>query len=330
MLKDQHNRIVDYLRIAITDKCNLRCQYCMPESGIDYIKQKELLTYEELLRIISIVASEGVRKIRITGGEPFLRKDLPYFIKETSKIKGIEKIAITTNATLCKDHIDDLIPYGLTDWNVSIDSLDKENFFKITRRDEYDTVIDCINYLKAHPDVDLKLNTVVMEDHNIDDIIPLVQLTKEDDLSVRFIEEMPFNGSGTEQVHLKWNHKVILEHIKDHFGTLDKLPDPKNSTSFNHQVAGHKGTFGIIPAFTRSFCGSCNRLRLTPVGMIKTCLYDSGTFNIKNLMRAGATDIQVLTAIREAIGHKAKDGFEADQLRRSSNSGIVSMAQIGG
>lgn len=330
MLVDSHNRIVDYLRIAITDKCNLRCQYCMPEEGINYIQQKELLTYEELLRIITIVASEGVKKIRITGGEPFLRKDLSYFIKSVSKITGIDKIAITTNATLCRDKIDELIPYGLTDWNVSIDSLDKDRFQRITRRDEYDTVIDCINYLKDHSAIKLKLNTVVMENHNINDIIPLVELTKDANLSVRFIEEMPFNGSGTEQAVLKWNHTVIQQHIADHYQQINKLPDPKNSTSFNYQVEGHKGSFGVIPAFTRSFCGSCNRLRLTPTGVIKTCLYDQGTFNIKKMIRSEATDLQVLTAIKEAIGNKAKDGFEADNNRRNNNSAIHSMAQIGG
>ena len=330
MLKDRHNRIIDYLRIAITDKCNLRCQYCMPAEGIDYIKQKELLTYEEILRIVNVVAAQGVRKIRITGGEPFLRKDLPYLIKSIYKVQGIEKIAITTNATICKPYIDELIPHGLTDWNVSIDSLDKERFFNITRRDQYDTVMDCINYLKDRPEVKLKLNTVVMEKDNIDDIVPIVRLTENSNLSVRFIEEMPFNGSGNEQLVLKWNHVKILEHISQAFEKIHKIPDPKNSTAFNYQVDGFKGSFGIIPAFTRSFCGTCNRLRLTPTGVIKTCLYDQGTFNIKHMIRAGATDPQLLTAISEAIGHKAKDGFEADKMRKNQKLKINSMAQIGG
>lgn len=302
----------------------------MPAEGINYVKQAELLTYEEILRIVSVVAKDGIKKIRITGGEPFLRKDLPYLIKSISKTPGIEKIAITTNATICKNYVDELIPYGLTEWNVSIDSLDKERFFKITRRDEYDTVLDCINYLKNHPDIRLKLNTVVMEHHNIMDIIPLVNLTKEDDLSVRFIEEMPFNGSGTEQVELKWNYKAILQHIESHFGKATKIPDPKNSTSFNYKIESHKGSFGVIPAFTRSFCGSCNRLRMTPVGIIKTCLYDKGTFNIKKMIRAGATDAHIRTAIQEAIKYKSRDGFEADKKRRGGNSSLLSMAQIGG
>lgn len=302
----------------------------MPESGIEYIKQKELLSYEELLRLVSILAKEGLRKIRITGGEPFLRKDLPYFIKQLSQINGIEKLAITSNATLCLEYIDDLIPCGLTDWNISIDSLDKERFYTITRRDEFDTVWSCIQYMMKHPKVQLKLNTVVMEDHNIQDIIPLVELTKSNHLSVRFIEEMPFNGSGIEQAELEWNHLKILNHIEQTYSDINKLKDPRNSTSFNYQIKDFVGSFGIIPAFTRSFCGSCNRLRLTPVGVIKTCLYDKGTFNIKNMMRSDATDLQILTAIKESIAHKAVDGFEADRIRRSGNMGIDSMAQIGG
>ncbi len=330
MLQDSFNRQIDYLRIAVTDKCNLRCQYCMPANGIDYIKQSELLSYEEIERIVSVLAKEGVRKIRFTGGEPFLRKDLSYLIKSISKIEGIEKLAITTNATICIKYVDDLIPYGLTDWNVSIDSLDKKRFETITRRDEYETVIDCINYLKADPRIKLKLNTVVMKQHNIDDIIPLVELTQNHSLSVRFIEEMPFNGSGNEQAELVWDHKKILWHITEYFNHVNKIPDPQNSTSFNYQIQDFKGSFGIIPAFTRSFCGTCNRLRMTPTGLIKTCLYDKGTFNVKNMMRAGATDAEVLTAIQEAIRYKSKDGFEADKKRRGGNSTLLSMAQIGG
>ena len=141
---------------------------------------------------------------------------------------------------------------------------------------------------------------------------------------------MPFNGSGNEKVTLLWNHTKILEHISQSYAKIHKIPDPKNSTAFNYQVDGFEGSFGIIPAFTRSFCGTCNRLRLTPTGVIKTCLYDQGTFNIKNMIRAGATDQQLLMAITEAIGHKAKDGFEADKIRKSQKLKINSMAQIGG
>jgi cyclic pyranopterin phosphate synthase len=302
----------------------------MPASGIDYVAHNELLTYEEILRIVTVVASQGVEKIRITGGEPFLRKDMPHLIKEISNVKGINKLAITTNATLCKDYVDELIPVGLTDWNISIDSLNKERFNTITRRDSYDTVIDCIRHLMGRPEVKLKLNTVVMKEHNIEDLIPLVEMTKENKLNVRFIEEMPFNGSGNEQATLEWSQKKILAHIKTAHPNIVKLQDPKNSTSLNYQVAGFKGSFGIIPAFTRSFCGTCNRLRLTPTGTIKTCLYDKGIFNIKNMIRSGASDQDLVLAIKEAIRFKAVDGFEADRIRRSSNSNLTSMAQIGG
>ena len=329
MLIDKHGRVVDYLRIAVTDKCNLRCFYCMPEEGIDFVKKAELLDYEEIIRLVKLVAKVGVSKIRITGGEPFLRKEIMGLIRSLSRIEGIDKIAITTNGTLTHKYLDELVTLGVTSFNLSIDSIDKDRFNEITRRDYFDQVMECY-HLMLSKNLDLKLNCVVMKDRNIQDIIPMVELSKTDDVSIRFIEEMPFNGNGMHFQKLEWNHNAILDHIKATYPKINKLKDPQGSTSFNYRVDGFKGSFGIIPAYTRSFCGSCNRLRLTPNGTIKTCLYDDGIFNIKDLMRAGATDEQLLTSIKEAIGHKAKDGFEAEQQRKKNPNISESMASIGG
>ena len=178
--------------------------------------------------------------------------------------------------------------------------------------------------------LNLKLNAVVMEGRNIDDLIPMIEIGMNNNVSIRFIEEMPFNGAGSHYENLKWNHRKILSHIESHFGSVLKLQDPKNSTSFNYKVEGFKGSFGIIPAYTRSFCGTCNRLRLTPQGTIKTCLYDDGIFNLRDLMRAGASDVEIITAVKEAISHKAKDGFEAERSRKKLPSVSESMATIGG
>ncbi len=329
MLIDNHGRNIDYIRLAVTDRCNLRCNYCMPASGIQFLKRNDLLTYEEMLRILTILSKNGVNKIRITGGEPFLRKDIMGFLKSLSDIETINKIAITTNGTLTRPYLSELIALGIRSFNLSIDSIDKTRFERITRRTCFDEVWACYEEMKEAT-LDLKVNAVVLKDQNIDDIIPMVALGETDNVSIRFIEEMPFNGDGNFYPKLEWNYEKIYHHIETHFGTIKKLPDPKGSTSLNYQVEGFKGTFGIIPAYTRSFCGSCNRIRLTPKGTIKTCLYDDGIFNIKDIMRAGATDIEILQAIKEAIGHRAIDGFEAEKNRSNRPTISESMASIGG
>jgi len=328
-LIDKYGRVIDYIRIAVTDKCNLRCFYCMPNEGIDFVKQKKLMSYEELLRVATVLSKMGVSKVRITGGEPFLRKNIMHFIKELSKIDGINKIAITTNGTQTLDYLDELISYGIKSFNLSIDSIDKDRFFNMTRRDYFDKVWNCFEEM-CNRDINLKLNAVVIKDRNIEDLIPMVGLTKDRDVSVRFIEEMPFNGTGANYQQLEWNYKQILKHIESSYGKADKLEDEKNSTSLNYKIPGHKGSFGIIPAYSRTFCGTCNRLRLTPTGVIKTCLYDEGVFNIRDLMRADATDQQIQATVLEAVGQKYKDGFEAESKRSSSPNISESMTTIGG
>lgn len=301
----------------------------MPEEGINYVKKSELLSYEEMRRLMSVLSEHGIRKVRITGGEPFLRKDIMELFRALHAMPKIEKIALTTNGTLTLPHLEELVALGIRSINLSIDSIDPARFAAITRRTSFNEVWDCYQAM-LDAKIDLKLNCVVLKEHNIEDIIPMVALGKHDHVSVRFIEEMPFNGEGTQDPILEWNHVKILEHIKDHFPNIEKLEDPKSSTSFNYRVEGFKGSFGIIPAYTRSFCGSCNRLRITPNGTLKTCLYDDGIFNVRDLMRAGATDVELMTAIQEAIGHKTKDGFEAERNRTKGFAISESMSTIGG
>jgi cyclic pyranopterin phosphate synthase len=329
VLKDKYNRIADYLRIAVTDRCNLRCTYCMPEEGIKYAPKEELLSFEELLRLANIFAELGVKKVRITGGEPLIRKDIMSFIKQLSKIKGIEKINLTTNGTVTGKYLNELWDYGVRTINLSLDTLDKDRFYSISRRNDYDKVIACLHQM-LEKGVKVKINCVVMAEVNVDDIIPFVEMTKEYPISVRFIEEMPFNGEGKEVGHLIWDYKMILEKIKNEYPSIIKLEDPPNSTAYHYQVPGHQGEFGIIAAYSRTFCGSCNRIRLTPQGIIKTCLYDEGIFNIKSILRAGATNEQLAIAIQEAVSGKAKNGFEAEQNRSLNFPVSESMSTIGG
>lgn len=329
MLYDNHGRKINYLRLAVTDRCNLRCFYCMPEEGINYLPRKELLTYEEMERVIFLLASLGISKLRITGGEPFLRKGMMEFLTRISQIEGIKQIHITTNGTLTKDLIPELKKIGITSINLSLDSLDEKRFFDITRRDSFQSVMQTFDQLLAY-NIPTKINTVVMQGRNIEDILPLVELTKNHPIAVRFIEEMPFNGSGGKTDNLLWDFQKILAHIKAVYPHLNKLPDPPASTSFNYQVPDYQGTVGIIAAYSRLFCGSCNRIRLTPQGVLKTCLYDDGVFNLKTLIREGADDLQLKTAFLEALGNRAKDGFEAEKNRFLGTSASESMATIGG
>lgn len=328
-LYDNHGRPINYVRLAVTDRCNLRCFYCMPEEGIDYVPRQELLSYEEMERLIRLLVSMGIDKVRITGGEPFIRKDIMPFLRSISQLEGLKKINITTNGTTTRPHLEELYRLGIRTINLSLDTLDKERFFQITRRDVFDEVL-----LTLHTMMDMgfetKINTVVMDGKNTDDILPLVELAKDHKVSVRFIEEMPFNGEGQHQEVLQWNHKKILDHIKAEHPDVTKIPDPPNSTSYNYQIPGFKGSFGIIAAYSRTFCGTCNRIRITPQGMLKTCLYDDGVFNIKNLMREGATDQQLEATFLEALGNRAKNGFEAERNRNFGLPVSESMSTIGG
>ncbi len=329
MLQDKFGRVIDYLRIAVTDRCNFKCEYCMPAEGIKYDSQTNLLNYEEIIRLVKLLSKEGINKIRITGGEPFLRKDLMVLLRALSEINLIDKIAITTNGTLTSQYIDELLELGIKSINLSIDSLDKSRFNKITRTNQFENVWNCFEKL-LKKDFDLKINCVILDGQNIDDIIPMIKLGEKYNISVRFIEEMPFNGSGTYHNVLKWDYNNIIGHIKNNLKNIVALNNEPGSTSINFRVHGYIGRFGIIPAYTRSFCGSCNRLRLTPNGVIKTCLYDEGIFNVRDLIRAGASEAQLLTAISEAIHNKAENGFEAERGRLSNKQIIESMAIIGG
>lgn len=328
-LYDNHGRLINYVRLAVTDRCNLRCFYCMPEEGIKYVAREDLLSYEEMDRLIRLLVDMGIEKLRITGGEPFVRKGMMEFLERTSQIEGLKKINITTNGTLTAPLIPDLKRIGINTINLSLDTLDRDRFFQITRRNEFDKVMETFEALLSHGMV-TKINAVVMEGKNIDDLIPMVELTKKYPVNVRFIEEMPFNGEGSHYPVLKWNYKKITEHIQSRFPNLEKIPDPPHSTSYNYRVPGHLGSVGVIAAYSRTFCGSCNRIRLTPQGLLKTCLYDSGVFNVKDLMRAGATDVQMRATFADALGNRAKNGFEAEKNRRFGLPVSESMSTIGG
>ncbi|MGK7396590.1 MAG: GTP 3',8-cyclase MoaA [Candidatus Cyclobacteriaceae bacterium M3_2C_046] len=324
---DNFGRPLTYLRLSVTDRCNLRCFYCMPAEGIKYLAKDQLLSYEEMLRLSHILAGMGIEKIRITGGEPFLRKDLIYFLSQLKQIKDLKEISLTTNGILTAGFIPQLQKLGIDNVNLSLDTLDQKRFFQITRRNEFDKVWHTLEEMKAHH-FKIKINTVVMEGKNEQDIVPLVNLTRQYPLAVRFIEEMPFNGSGQAPANnLNWNHHRILHHIKKNFPTIQKLPDPPFSTSDNYQIPGFKGQVGVIAAFSRTFCGSCNRIRITALGQLKNCLYDHGVLDLKQILRDGITDQELENLLLKKFQQREKNGFEAEIKANRQNP---SMSTIGG
>lgn len=326
-LYDNHGRPITYLRLAVTDRCNLRCLYCMPQ-GITYLPRKELLNFEEIERLVGLTTSMGITKVRLTGGEPFLRTDLMKLIRRLVALPGLRDLHITTNGVLTYEHIPELKELGIASVNLSLDTLDREKFRKITLRDEFQNVLRTLERLLEYK-LRVKINVVVMDGKNTDDIIPMVEYTREHPVSVRFIEEMPFNGEGSHYAKLNWTYRRIMQHISDHYPTLKKLPEEANGTAALYRVPGFAGDIGIIAAFSRTFCGTCNRIRVTAQGVLKTCLYDDGVLNIKNLIRSGMNDDSIRKALATAFQHRATNGFEAEAMRKSHQP-LESMSTIGG
>ncbi|TDQ28754.1 GTP 3',8-cyclase MoaA [Tenacibaculum caenipelagi] len=327
-LIDNFGRQISYVRLAVTDRCNLRCQYCMPAQGIDIVPRKELLTYKEMYRIIRVLTELGVNKVRLTGGEPFARKDFMSFLEMLSYNDLLDDINITTNGALVSKHIKDLERLKkVKTINLSIDSLHADKFAKITRRDVFSEVYKTFELLEKSP-LNLKLNVVVQSGFNTDEIVDFVALTKEKNIAIRFIEEMPFNGKGQRNTKEIWNYNKILNEIQSNYN-VTQLISEKSSTSRNFAVEGHLGTIGIIPAFTRTICNDCNRIRVTSTGTFKNCLFDDGVFNLRDFIRNGASNEDLKELFLSLIKEKPENGFVAEANRKQGNVS-ESMSTIGG
>jgi molybdenum cofactor biosynthesis protein A len=301
----------------------------MPEDGLNWLSRKQLMTYEEMLQSCSLLVKMGIEKIRITGGEPFVRKDIMKFLSALSELPGLKELTLTTNGVLTAPHVAELKKIGVSSVNLSLDTLDAGRFFSITKRDEFASVMATMDELLKH-DIEVKINAVVMDGKNTQDIIPLVELTKDLPVSVRFIEEMPFNGDGHVYTGLNWDYVRILDEIKDTYADIKKLDDAQYSTSYNYKIPGYKGSVGIIAAYSRTFCGSCNRIRITPEGELKTCLYDNGVMNIKDQLRLGVSEDDLEQLLLNTFNTRPKDGWEAEHQRAGSLGVHESMATIGG
>lgn len=326
-LVDSFGRKIQYVRLAVTDRCNLRCQYCMPAHGIDIVPKQELLTFKEMYRLIRVLTELGVKKVRLTGGEPFVRKDFIGFLEMLSYNDLLDAINITTNGALISHYIDRIEKLEkVKHINLSIDSLQRDKFAKITRRDVFLDVYKTFEALEKSR-LNLKLNVVVQSGFNTDEINDFVRLTKDKNVAVRFIEEMPFNGKGQRDIKENWTFTKILNEVKREF-TIDEIPSEKASTSRNYKIDGHLGTFGIIPAFTRTICNDCNRIRITSTGTFKNCLFDDGVFNLRDFIRNGASNEDLKALFLSLVKEKPENGFIAEANRKGNVS--ESMSTIGG
>lgn len=327
VLTDKFGRKINYLRLAVTDRCNFRCQYCMPACGSNIVDRKELLSFKEMYRIVRVLSELGVNKVRLTGGEPFVRKDFVNFLESLSFNDKLESINITSNGVLVAPNIPKLEELGINNINLSIDSLQKEKFNKITRRESFDAVYETLEKLQESP-INLKLNVVVIPGVNTDEIIDFIELSKDKNIAVRFIEEMPFNGKGQRDLEEIWNYNKIISFVKQHYGKVDAIESKKSSTSRNFEIPNYKGTFGIIPAFTRTICNDCNRIRITATGLFKNCLFDGGVFNVRDFIRNGASDNELKQLFIDTVNYKPENGFIAEANRIDDVT--ESMSTIGG
>jgi molybdenum cofactor biosynthesis protein A len=313
ILIDSFGRVHDYLRISLTDRCNLRCTYCMPSEDMKFALHSKLMTAHEIFEIAKIFVNLGVKKIRLTGGEPLVRKDARQIIQLLSELP-IE-LTLTTNATLTHDFISDFKLAGIKSINVSLDTFNNEKFFKITRRNDFDTVWQNLQQLMTHQ-FHVKLNMVAMEGINDDELIDFVAFTKSNPVHVRFIEFMPFPGNYWERNKV-FTYVEMLEKIKQHF-KIEKLYDEKHSTAKKYKVKGYEGTFAFINTVTLPFCGDCNRLRLTADGKMKNCLFSKGEVDLLTPLRKGhSIEEKIIQSLKEKKEQTGGQDFSNPTENRS-------------
>ena len=329
ILTDSHGRAHAYLRISLIERCNLRCTYCMPEAGVQLSPRSHLMTYEEIYTIAKTFVEHGVTKIRLTGGEPLIRKDIAIVLEKLASLPV--ELSITSNAVIIDKFIDTLKANGVKNINVSLDSLDREKFKEITRRDEFEKVYKNILLLVSEG-FKVKVNAVLMKDFNENEIIDFINFTKDLPVSVRFIEFMPFDGNKWDMKKMV-SYKEVMENVNAHFSEfqIERLQDAPNDTSKNYKIKGFQGSFAIISSVTNPFCDSCNRLRLTANGQLKNCLFSASESDLLTTLRECKS---IEPIIQKAVSAKLKVRGGMDTLEKLQepklHSQNRSMITIGG
>jgi len=319
ILKDNFNRKIEYLRISVTDRCNSRCKYCMPAGGTEFKLHDEILSFEEITNIVSVFAKLGVKKIRLTGGEPLVRRDIVDLVRKISNIEGITEITLTTNGLLLKKYAKQLKEAGLDRVNISIDSLDEKKYSLITRGSNLKDVLEGIEETKKVGLEPIKLNTVLVKGFNDDEIENLVNLTKDNNYDVRFIELMTIGNTSNWSRDRYLSNEIVLKKIKKLERVIKK---DKNSPADYYQIPGYKGRVGLINPISCGFCSNCNRVRLTSTGNLKLCLHSDVEYDLKEY---AYDEYKLEEKLLEIIKEKPKE--------HKLNQGVVikkNMFQIGG
>jgi len=329
ILQDSHGRDHAYLRISLIERCNLRCSYCMPEEGVELSPKSHLMTYEEIYEIANTFVTHGVTKIRLTGGEPLIRKDIPIILEKLASLPV--ELSITSNAVIIDKFIDVLKANGVNKINVSLDSLDSEKFKHITRRDQFKKVYNNI-LLLVKEGFTVKINAVLMKDFNDNEIIDFINFTKDLPVSVRFIEFMPFDGNKWDMSKMV-SYAEVMDYVNEAFtkDEVERMQDAPNDTSKNYKIKGYKGSFAIISSVTNPFCDSCNRLRLTANGQLKNCLFSATEADLLTTLRSGKP---IEPVIKKAVEAKLKVRGGMDTIEKLQepklHSNNRSMITIGG
>lgn len=302
-LVDTYGRLHDNLRISVTDRCNIRCYYCMPEI-VQFGPREEVLSFEEIERFVRVAARMGVRKIRVTGGEPLVRKNLPDLIGRLLRTEGIQDLALTTNGVLLEQQAADLYKAGLRRLNVHLDTLDRERFLRITRRDELDRVLRgidaCLNL-----GFSIKVNAVALKGITEDDILPMARYGRDRGIEIRWIEFMPLDSQGIWDKSKVLLADEILAMLPQEFGRLEPVPDPDpRAPATEYRYADGAGKVGFIASVSKPFCGNCNRIRLTADGKLRYCLFAIEEIDVKALLRGGQPDEAIAERIEETVRRK--------------------------
>jgi len=304
-LVDTFGRFHDNLRISVTDRCNIRCFYCMPETDVEFLPRAEVLSFEEIERFARIAARLGVRKIRLTGGEPLLRKELPVLVRKLSAIAGIEDLAMTTNGVTLAAHAQALYDAGLRRINIHLDTLDRERFREITRRDDFDHVMEGIQACLRIGYGPIKINAVAVKDLVEPDIVPLARFGREHGIEIRYIEFMPLDAQGLWMRDKVLLQAEMLEMLEEGIGPLEELP-PKDvrAPATEYRFLDGVGRVGFISSVSRPFCLNCNRLRITADGKLRYCLFAMEETDIKTALRNGSSEEQIVELIRSTVAKK--------------------------
>jgi cyclic pyranopterin phosphate synthase len=328
-LLDFHNRRINYLRISITDRCNLRCHYCMPKEGVSQFGHSEILRYEEILRLAALAVQKGITKIRITGGEPLVRKDAVQLIQQLSQLKGVQDLSLTTNAILLEEFAPALFQAGLKRVNISMDSLSPEKYREITRGGDLSRVWAGVEAARRAGLSPIKINVVAITGFNDAEVLEFARLTMQDPFQVRFIEFMPIGVSSEWSPERYLSSREIKRRIESVYPLI-----PLNGGVNDHggparlfKFPGARGEIGFISPISDHFCNSCNRLRLTPDGKLKTCLFSEEEMDLKQLLRSGCSD--------EELGRKLDEAISTKPLRHGAIGGLMKrchrpMVKIGG